>query len=717
MDPDSFRSPLGSESQDEWGSGLWMDAEHDSSDERGRAPQAQEEDSHSVSPQQQQTGAESPSEARAESFPLPPPPSSLTGMDNETRDEEWPPVPAQADKAVDKHSESPEGSDSIVFLSEDSEEQGIDCKPLDFSSTREQWVRRDSSSSKPPTPAFSRSSSRGLITEEHPDVIHDHQGEPDAHIPAPDTESQEVQQVCKPAPPLETVAGEQRANPDPGSPTCGAIVVKEPLIEATGGWREGGRESEQADRVRKQTVSGSSTVDTRRESGAEEFGKETKKLTPTDAQEAKTSNRMDLDQFEDSQSDSGVSADFSPNSTTDVSSTSVASSSPDPNETPIEREIRLAIKREQSLRRSRGLKPEEDKTKEFVEIPVRKSILSQDLPLKSMKNEGKDRQFAGNKMQREIRAEVEREKALVQLGRLPGFYDKGTVRQLREKKLLFEAFQEPKEAPEIQIKRPSSVNSCEISNGGTQVDEMSGFLTERTRSLEHLLQDPSGNHSTVGKLTLTSSAPRGPGLTEGTKGQVIILENTPSPVAHAFGQVENPTNRSVTVVDGSGRSFSVKPYCVGRVQNQDDSTEDGNNDEQSATLNDNPFFKLRSSLSLRPEVQQDIREAREREKELRMQRTSLYGQGLEVEGARSPTNPPSTNRNLTASQEPAKTSITITTTSVRQSLGKLDVTWPPPPPEEHKAQSEVLKSPKRQKNVLLQRWENGLVNGHGDQQE
>ncbi|TTJ23340.1 hypothetical protein Baya_15522 [Bagarius yarrelli] len=118
---------------------------------------------------------------------------------------------------------------------------------------------------------------------------------------------------------------------------------------------------------------------------------------------------MDLDQYDDSQSDSGVSADFSLNSMSDT-------------ETPIEREIRLAFKREQSLRRSRGL----DETKEFIEIPFRKSILSQNISNNPTKDHGKERQFAGKKMQREIHAEAERETVLVKLGRLPGFYDKGT---------------------------------------------------------------------------------------------------------------------------------------------------------------------------------------------------------------------------------------------------------------------------------------------------
>ncbi|XP_066520196.1 submandibular gland secretory Glx-rich protein CA-like [Hoplias malabaricus] len=199
MDSDSWRSPLGSESQDEFGSGLWMDTDNGSVEEREGgdplAPRVEEEDAAALSPELQQTSL-------SRDFPSPPPPSTegeeMMESNRGSGDQEWPPEPGQADKPEpinkDQLSESPEGSDSIVFLSEDGEEQGIDCKPLDFTSAREQWVRRDSNSSKPPTPAFSRSSSQDRITEEHHNVPLSHQGEPEEQNPAPNTENREVQQ-------------------------------------------------------------------------------------------------------------------------------------------------------------------------------------------------------------------------------------------------------------------------------------------------------------------------------------------------------------------------------------------------------------------------------------------------------------------------------------------------------------------------------------------
>uniref|UniRef100_A0A673CVZ3 Uncharacterized protein n=1 Tax=Sphaeramia orbicularis TaxID=375764 RepID=A0A673CVZ3_9TELE len=114
-------------------------------------------------------------------------------------------------------------------------------------------------------------------------------------------------------------------------------------------------------------------------------------------------------------------------------------------ETPIEREIRRAIEREHSLRRSRGL-PNRPTSPEYVEIPLRKAVLCQSSTAKSERSQGKDREYAGKKMQHEIHEEVRREDDLVKLGKVPGFYDKGTVRLLKERKQLFEAFQKPSES-------------------------------------------------------------------------------------------------------------------------------------------------------------------------------------------------------------------------------------------------------------------------------
>lgn len=68
----------------------------------------------------------------------------------------------------------------------------------------------------------------------------DQQEAPDTLDPA---QKQEVQQVCKSAPPLETVAN-KTANEDPGNPSCRSFMVNERLMIEAAEWRKAGRESE-----------------------------------------------------------------------------------------------------------------------------------------------------------------------------------------------------------------------------------------------------------------------------------------------------------------------------------------------------------------------------------------------------------------------------------------------------------------------------------------
>uniref|UniRef100_A0A670Y0Q5 Uncharacterized protein n=1 Tax=Pseudonaja textilis TaxID=8673 RepID=A0A670Y0Q5_PSETE len=83
-------------------------------------------------------------------------------------------------------------------------------------------------------------------------------------------------------------------------------------------------------------------------------------------------------------------------------------------ETPIEREIRLHLEREELLRRERGLGSSRG-TQEYVEVCI-KPILNQSTA-SSIKPKEKERQWASVQMQREIQRECRREEDLVQLGK------------------------------------------------------------------------------------------------------------------------------------------------------------------------------------------------------------------------------------------------------------------------------------------------------------
>lgn len=573
-------------------------------------------------------------------------PVTMTQADKGT---DLPQVPKLTKEEEGHELESHGDSDSIVFLSENSEELNIDCKPLDFPTTREQWVRRDSRCEEPPNLTYFKSSSKSLLTEtKHSSSMQStsitesgvnaenvQQGELEVNNPSGMNENELVQQVFGAAPPLETVPGDP-ANQESGIST----EVKEPLIMSHRR-RDSAREERECSETgeeRKQTVRFTETggtggkqleevKDQRQERENKGQSAESQSNTKPHPGEGKV-KRMQVDHFDDSQSDSGVSADFSPNSTTDVSEGLVKTDAPQPfesppNETPIEREIRLAIKREQSLRRSRGLCDTTDKTNEFVEIPLRRPILSQDPHMRPISGLDKDRQFAGKKMQKEISAETEREKVLVELGRLPGFYDKGTEVQLQEKKLLFESFQEPKESMAAFSRRPASNSTYVESAAGIQ--EVDSAVRQRLMQFSQNSPTPPAT-AQYGGTNGNPPAARGPGLTEGITGQIIIIEanSIPTTVGGPNGGYKTASRTdggSVKVMNPVGvRASSAKPLSA-RQRPNFEVTED----EDSSIVKENPFFKLRSSMTLQPQVELDIKEAKERERELQRQRNSLYG--------------------------------------------------------------------------------------------
>ncbi len=330
--------------------------------------------------------------------------------------------------------------------------------------------------------------------------------------------------------------------------------------------------------------------------------------------------RMESDSCDDSQSDSGVSADFSPGSTLEGKTTiSTGTPAAVPKETPIEREIRRAIEREHSLRRSRGL-PNPPTSPEYVEIPLRKTVLCQSLTANSEKYQGKDRQFAGKKMQHEIHEESQREQDLVRLGKVPGFYDKGTVRQLKERKQLFEAFQAPSDTTltvSTRSKMTSWSSASDISTLENQEDISSQAYTIGDSYVEKSPTQSPNSAKGGGSLT-----PRGPGFSEGKGCQVIILENSLSVPAQKLYRAKQQAE-PITVVD-SGRPNTSSSWTGGHGGIKRTEQEKEEEEEEEMAPKENPFFKLRSSTNL-VKVEQDIREAQEREKELHKQRISLYG--------------------------------------------------------------------------------------------
>lgn len=434
------------------------------------------------------------------------------------------------------------------------------------------------------------------------------------------------------SPPLSAVSIEVSNQGGAASQACGCVVAARERHNRAEERQKG--QSEQTGEGQKKSVVERNKAEQQQNRGELTAEKYTGGVSSTHSRHS----RMESDSCDDSQSDSGVSADFSPCSTLEGNTTiSTGTPTSAPRETPIEREIRRAIEREHSLRRSRGL-PNPPTSPEYVDIPLRKTVLCQSVTAKSDKYHGKDRQLAGKKMQHDIHRETQREQDLVKLGKVPGFYDKGTVRQLKDRKQIFEVFQKPNDST-VPVSARSKVTSwssagdisaLEYKEDTSQVSTIEGSCGEGRQSID--LLSPTQSHNLIKEGGSTNLTPRGPGFSEARGGQVIILENNLSVPAlklcHAHQEAED-----VTAVDSGNPHLSSSRTgrnnkITGRKQEKEEKDE-----EEEVAPKENPFFKLRPTTNL-VNVEQDIREAQEREKELRKQRISLYGgtEGAKDEG-------------------------------------------------------------------------------------
>ncbi|XP_044038507.1 uncharacterized protein LOC122869490 isoform X2 [Siniperca chuatsi] len=387
---------------------------------------------------------------------------------------------------------------------------------------------------------------------------------------------------------------------------------------------------------------------------------------------------------DDDQSDSWVPADLSPINPHETSYTQVPFPSSHHRfssaKTSIERQIHEATQEKQNLQRAGGLFNLADNP-DVLEIPFKTNILLQ--PLTTMVGPGQrsDWQFSEQKMQKEISQEIQRELVLVNQGKIPGGYSKGEVRQLKETKLLFEAFQQDNtEGPTRHRKPPTSLMKGHVYPS----------VLERTRSLE-MFSFKNRRVSRAHSLRLCKSA-----TSEMEKCPEVSRSKSPTGGSRDKTLLyPYPTQDKRVRLYGSMDSLSTD--ASKSAMETRNKTREGNTTQDSLILEQNPFYKLRPALALQPEVEKDIREAKEREEELRRQRCTLYGENMPNSGDESQFTP------------------TLVPDDRQQSRGKLERVWPPPSKKDQ-MKSEQTQEPKvhkagGQKAPLWQRWESGLING------
>ncbi|XP_061568432.1 uncharacterized protein LOC133422449 isoform X2 [Cololabis saira] len=335
----------------------------------------------------------------------------------------------------------------------------------------------------------------------------------------------------------------------------------------------------------------------------------------------------------------------------------------------------------QNLQRAEGVFNLADNP-DVLEIPFKTNISLESLLTKACTSQNSQWQFSEKKMKKDISQDIQKELVLVNQGRIPGAYHKGEVRQLNETKLLFEAFHQDNTGGPTRNRKPRmSLTAANVFPS----------VLERTRSLEMFCQK-SFPVSRAHSLRVYDY-----GVSERDKSPENVRSRSPN------GAYQDKTRLAPYPKQDKNLRLhrSMDSICNEASASSGDTKgrmREGTAGQESAMLKHNPFFKLRPALALQPEVEKDIREAREREEELRRQRCSLYGE----------------HRQNSEDEEKSQSLETLISDVRQKSRGKLERVWPPPSTKDQKKPGNT-QEPKvpvggGQTASLWQRWESGLVN-------
>ncbi|KAM9265550.1 mitotic interactor and substrate of PLK1 isoform 1-T2 [Morus bassanus] len=215
------------------------------------------------------------------------------------------------------------------------------------------------------------------------------------------------------------------------------------------------------------------------------------------------------------------------------------------NETPIEREIRMAMEREENLWKERGIQ-RLTSSSELVEIQTKPLLSTHTSPSPGRKRKDKGR--ASLYVQREIEQETKREEDLKKEGRLLGTYDRGTQQELDERRRVFEQEEAPPQKPiptrkaderrswvnEFAAEQPTSHSPCptEDTRGGRSLPSYAVSTTHFQKSQPRFAaSEKSQDQPLVSQHVSASAGKQGsedswegrlPGSTPGPTGTAVL---------------------------------------------------------------------------------------------------------------------------------------------------------------------------------------------------
>ncbi|NXW37533.1 MISP protein, partial [Phaetusa simplex] len=308
------------------------------------------------------------------------------------------------------------------------------------------------------------------------------------------------------------------------------------------------------------------------------------------------------------------------------------------NETPIEREIRMAMEREENLWKERGIQ-RLTSSSELVEIQTKPLLSMHASPGPGRK--GKDKGRASLYVQREIEQETKREEDLKKQGRLLGTYDRGTQQELEERRRVFEQEEAPPQKPPAPRKadeRRSWVNE---------------FVVESPTSLSpHPTEDTRGGRSlpsyAVSTAHVQASQPRF-AASEKSRDQPLVSQHV-SASASKWGSTDSqggrlpgstPSPAGTTVLPREYFSFSFWKPKVSFVDDMGTQSplrrEDGREEQYKLRT-----WKPQTSAMIEEEIRSDLQREEELQEQRRRRQRQLMdgysmvgGDGFPQEGSRS----------------------------------------------------------------------------------